>query len=108
VSPTARGAAAPFDPTNIRFIVMPTPNADGQSHHDLKRFVEHWRRLGPVLDRLEAEALRSDNQEWAVALLGLEVDRLRAADPPGPTSGMVEMQRQFMRLASQARYSGPR
>ena len=58
-----------------------------------KDWVEHWRRLGPILEAIRREELRHFNYEEQLpiidALLQLGCDRA----VPRPTSGLVELQR---------------
>ncbi len=58
-----------------------------------KEWVEHWRRLGPILEEIRREELRHFNYEEQLpiidALLQLGVDYA----VPRPTSGLVELQR---------------
>lgn len=58
-----------------------------------KGFVEHWRRVGPILEEVRRPELRTFNYEeqWPIidALLQLGLDHA----VPRPTSGLVELQR---------------
>lgn len=62
-----------------------------------KSFVEHWKRVGPLLERFEREELRSlspeTRSEQLAGLLQLGCDMPNAKDPH--TSGLVEQQRLF-------------
>ena len=68
--------------------------SDSQPKTD-KEWVEHWRRLGPILEEIRREELRNFNYEEQLpiidALLQLGLDHA----VPCPTSGLVEMQRLF-------------
>jgi hypothetical protein len=58
-----------------------------------KEWVEHWRRLGPLLEKIRLEELRHFNYEEQLpiidALLQIGVDYA----VPRPTSGLVELER---------------
>ncbi len=58
-----------------------------------KEWVEHWRRLGPILEAIRLRELREFNYEEQLpiidALLQLGLDHA----VPRPTSGLVELQR---------------
>jgi hypothetical protein len=58
-----------------------------------KEWVEHWRRLGPILEAIRREELRNFNYEEQLpvidALLQLGLDYA----VPRPTSGLVELER---------------
>jgi len=62
-----------------------------------KGFVEHWKRVGPELERIRREELRAyrheDNIEIIDSLFQMGVD----LGTERPTSGLVEMQRLFMK-----------
>jgi len=70
---------------------MRTPNREEQ-----KRLLRQWERTGQELERIRREALKGKEYDWT------EVDALLAlgdqlAAPPRTTSGLVEMQRLFMK-----------
>jgi hypothetical protein len=62
-----------------------------------KEFVEHWKRVGPLLERFERDELRGSSYEenWELidGLLQLGFDLPNTKDPM--TSGMIEQQRLF-------------
>jgi len=62
-----------------------------------KLFVEHWKRVGPLLERFEHEELRNsnwdDNWEQVDGLLQFGFDMASGEVPI--TSGLVEQQRLF-------------
>lgn len=63
-----------------------------------KEWVEHWKRVGPELEKVRIRELRNLNYEeqrpLIDALLQLGVDRA----VPRNTSGLVELQRRLARL----------
>lgn len=67
------------------------------SMRQLRAFVEHWRTLAPLLDEIEAEEVRVVDTATSLRLLDGEVRAMLHIDPPGPSSGLVEMQRLFGR-----------
>jgi hypothetical protein len=63
---------------------------------DAKRWVETWRRAGPALDRVRASEIRALDTYRAISLLLVPgVSDIEAR----PSSGLVEQQRWFMRMA---------
>lgn len=62
---------------------------------DLRRFVDRWRRTGTALAAFEAEELRTVDQSAALRIAAAGTRALLQIDPPGPSSGLVELQRWF-------------
>jgi len=83
-------------------IVMTEPPSDDREA--LREFVERWRRAGDEVARVEAEELRTIDQAAATRIAAAGAVALLRIDPPGPSSGLVELQRWFAlarrRLAS--------
>jgi hypothetical protein len=79
-------------------------NLDGKTDDGKKEYVEHWKRVGPILERFEHEELRKSSYEdkWELidGLLQLGFDLPNAKDPM--TSGMVEQQRLFAKARRRA------
>ncbi len=63
-----------------------------------RAYVEQWRRAGPELERIHAEELRRYRYDPADADTVLEMGD-NYDGPPRKTSGLVEMQRLFMKAA---------
>lgn len=64
-----------------------------------KQWVENWRELGPMLEKLRIEEHRaSDLGEVLLSLSDVNDASLRA-HPPKPTSGVIEMQYFFKKLS---------
>jgi hypothetical protein len=65
--------------------------------HDNRGFVQHWRRVGPLLEAIKRRELRefdhAANVEIIDALLQLGVDH----GQPRTSSGLVELQRRLHR-----------
>lgn len=75
---------------------------------DLRQFVEHWKRVGPLLAEIEAEELRTKDQSVAARIADREAPALLRVDPPGISSGLVEMQRHFARWRAAALHARSR
>ena len=58
-----------------------------------------WQEAGPRLERIRREELRRLDPEQALVLLCGEADYTVPPRAPRPTSGLVEQQRWFMKLA---------
>jgi hypothetical protein len=70
---------------------------DIKSDDGKQEYVAHWKRVGPMLERIEHEELRNSSYEdkWELidGLLQLGFDLPNAKDPL--TSGLIEQQRLF-------------
>ncbi|MFA5342769.1 MAG: hypothetical protein WC381_02250 [Kiritimatiellia bacterium] len=67
------------------------------TRHQMKKVVEQWRRAGPELERVRKEELRRWQYDHKAvdALLDMGDNFGKSR----PTSGLVEMQKWFMKLA---------
>lgn len=65
-----------------------------------RRWVKTWREAGPRLERVHRDELRRLDQQRAIALLCGEADYTVPPRAPRPTSGLVEQQRWFMKMAA--------
>ena len=65
-----------------------------------RRWVKTWQQAGPQLERVRREELRRLDPQRAIAILCGEVDYTVPPRAPRPTSGLVEQQRWFMKMAS--------
>ena len=65
-----------------------------------RRWVKVWQQAGPRLERVRREELRRLDQQRAIALLCGEADYTVPPRARRPTSGLVEQQRWFMKMAS--------
>ena len=65
-----------------------------------RHWVKTWQQAGPRLERVRREELRRLDPQQAIALLCGEADYTVAPRAPRPTSGLVEQQRWFMKMAS--------
>ena len=65
-----------------------------------RRWVKTWQQAGPQLERVRREELRRLDPQRAIALLCGEADYTVPPRAPRPTSGLVEQQRWFMKMAS--------
>lgn len=64
----------------------------------LRAWVETWRETGKVLEKLRREEMREESlPETILALTDASESALRL-NPPVPTSGLIEMQRKFLKL----------
>jgi hypothetical protein len=58
-----------------------------------KDFVEHWRRVGPKLERIRREELRNFDWEKQLPLIDALLEIGVSFRPPRTTSGLVELER---------------
>ncbi|HBJ83222.1 MAG TPA: hypothetical protein DDZ88_04980 [Verrucomicrobiales bacterium] len=65
-----------------------------------KRWVDTWKAAGPLLEKVREEDIRaSDTMRDFQIYAGLAEMEVKKRPPP-PTSGLVEQQRWFMKLAA--------
>jgi hypothetical protein len=64
-----------------------------------KKWVAAWGTAGPELERIRREELRDMDVHKAIAALCADYDYTLPPRAPKPTSGLVEQQRWFMKLA---------
>lgn len=76
---------------------METPEYTDEQKEGLKRWIQQWRLTGPLLEQQrEADIRAADTVRDMRALAGLT--RMANRDlPPRESSGLVEMQRIFMK-----------
>lgn len=72
----------------------PTLPTDDQLH----RWVETWKRVGPLLQEIRDRELLSTDTIGAVQALSEAFRAARRQNPPRPTSGLVDQQRYFRGL----------
>lgn len=69
---------------------------------DMRQWVENWKRVGPILEQIEAEELRDPNYDDGlrdfIPLLDWCCDRAQ----PRTTTGLVEQQRYFSKARKTA------
>ena len=65
-----------------------------------RRWVKTWQEAGPRLERVRRDELRQLDPQRALALLCGEADYTVPPRAPRPTSGLVEQQRCFMKMAA--------
>jgi hypothetical protein len=71
---------------------------DEQERQRMRQWVQNWEAVGPVLERLRAEEIRSSDTAKAIEQLSDAFESARREWSPPPTSGLVEQQRLFARL----------
>jgi hypothetical protein len=65
-----------------------------------KQWVEHWRRVGPLLEKIRHDELRAMTEEQAASAFESLAELATEVDNPTvrSTSGFVEQQRLFLKL----------
>jgi hypothetical protein len=69
----------------------------------MQRWVDAWKRAGPELEKMREEDVRNASAQRAVKAFSGLLDHALKKSPPEPTSGLVEQQRWFMRMARDQR-----
>ncbi len=72
-------------------------------HTEIEAWVNNWKELGPVLERLRIEEYRSANLAETLVSLSDVTEAALKANPPQPYSGIIEMQRWFTKLRNETR-----
>ena len=69
-----------------------------------KQWVEHWKRVGPILEKVRHDELRAMTDEQSRQAFTNVCEYVQQFPRPAPrlTSGFVEQQRLFMRLLLKA------
>ncbi len=62
---------------------------------DDKGWVEHWRRVGPILEAVRRDELKAFRYEDHIDIIDALLDIAIRLGPPRTTSGLVEQQRLF-------------
>jgi len=76
--------------------------ADSENRELLRRWIDAWKQAGPELERMRVADMRRQHLPTTIPLLDELLRAALEANPPVPTSGLVEMQRWFIRLATAA------
>ena len=71
-----------------------------------KAWVDNWKRVGPILERIEAEELRRWETKDAIRRLMPMIDWCCERAVPRTTSGMIEMQRFFTMIRNRREIQG--
>ena len=64
---------------------------------DMKQWVDNWKRVGPILEQIEAEELRAPDYEKGICNFAPLLDWCCKHAEPRMSSGLVEQQRWFMK-----------
>ena len=64
---------------------------------DMKQWVDNWKRVGPILEQMEMEALRAPDYESGLADFATLLDWCCKNSTPKNESGLIEQQRYFMK-----------
>ena len=74
---------------------------------DMKQWVENWKRVGPILEQMEMEALRVPDYESGLADFGSLLDWCCQNSTPRKESGLIEQQRLFAKMREQTEMKKP-
>jgi hypothetical protein len=64
-----------------------------------KKWVETWRKAGPILEKIRREEIRHLDTFHTISLLCGPADYKVSPRAPKPTSGLIEQQYWFMKVA---------
>jgi hypothetical protein len=71
-----------------------------EERRQLKEYVDRWKTLGPLLEEQREEDVRRSDTIGAFAFFAKMPLRNLAIFPPEPTSGLVEQQAWFQKIAA--------
>jgi hypothetical protein len=74
-------------------------NSAPEEIENTRRWVETWRNAGPILEKIRREELRNLDSFKTISLLCGSADYTVAPRAPKPTSGLIEQQFWFMKIA---------
>ena len=69
----------------------------------MKNWVENWKRLGPILEQVEADELRKPEYDEGIKTFGPLLNWCTDRAVPRKTSGLVEQQRYFMKARNETK-----
>jgi hypothetical protein len=64
----------------------------------IRRWVRAWKDAAPELERIRLRQVRDEDQPLALSQLARAFNHATRTQPPGESSGLVEMQRYLARL----------
>jgi hypothetical protein len=64
----------------------------------LRRWAQTWKETGPELERIRLRAVREEDNLLSLRLLARAFNHATSTQPPGGSSGLVEMQRHLAKL----------
>jgi hypothetical protein len=64
----------------------------------IQRWVRTWKEAGPELEKIRLREVRDEDNLLSLRLLARAFNHATRTQPPGESSGLVEMQRHFAKL----------
>jgi len=64
----------------------------------IRRWALTWREFGPELERIRLREVRDQDNLLSLRLLARAFNHATSTQPPGDSSGLVEMQRHLAKL----------
>ena len=64
----------------------------------IQRWARTWKQAGPELERIRLREVRDEDNLLSLRLLARAFNHATSTQPPGESSGLVEMQRYFQKL----------
>jgi hypothetical protein len=74
-------------------------NSTPKEIESTKKWVETWRKAGPILEKIRREEVRNLDAFKTISLLCGSADYRVPPRAPKPTSGLIEQQFWFMKVA---------
>ena len=73
-------------------------NEDMTEKEMIRRWAQTWKEAGPELEKIRLREVRDEDNLLSLKLLARAFNHATSAQPPGESSGLVEMQRHFAKL----------
>ena len=64
----------------------------------IRRWAQTWKEIGPELEKIRLREVRDEDNLLSLKLLACAFNHATRTQPPGESSGLVEMQRHFAKL----------
>ena len=64
----------------------------------IRQWVQTWKEMGPELEKIRLREVRDEDNLLSLKLLARAFNHATSIQPPGESSGLVEMQRHFAKL----------
>lgn len=68
----------------------------------IRQWAQTWKEIGPELEKIRLREARAEDTLLSLNLLARVFNHATRTQPPGETSGLVEMQRHFAKLRLRA------
>jgi hypothetical protein len=64
----------------------------------IRQWAQTWKEFGPELERMRLRGVRDEDNLLSLPILARAFNHATSSEPPGESSGLVEMQRHLAKL----------